>query len=135
MGLDVSHGAFSGAYSSFNRFRQAIAKVTGGSFPPHRADADGIVMDDDVWYWGDGFSESTHRGLFVLLSHSDCDGEISPEDCVKVADELESLLPQLDAIGDGSGHILRDGGYGGVARKFIAGCREAAAANESLEFM
>ena len=82
MGLDVSHDAFSGAYSSFNRFRQAIAKAMGGSYPPHEkeTDDDGKPLDRDMWYWGSGFSRATHPGLYCLLSHSDCDGEISRED-------------------------------------------------------
>lgn len=41
--------------------------------------------------------------LHILLSHSDCDGEISPTDCAAIADELEKLLPELtDEVG---GHI------------------------------
>ena len=35
MGLDVSHDAFHGAYSAFNRLRQFVCAATGGSFPPH----------------------------------------------------------------------------------------------------
>lgn len=130
MGLDCSHDAFHGAYSAFNRFRQAIAKAMGGSWPPH----EDMSLNPEQWYWGDGYNEETHRGIFVLMSHSDCDGEISPKDCLLVAHDLESLLPKLDAMGDGGGHIARGGGYGSVARVFIVGCREAAETNEALLF-
>ncbi|MBW1739413.1 MAG: hypothetical protein JRJ69_18305 [Deltaproteobacteria bacterium] len=131
MGLDCSHNAFSGAYSAFNRFRQAVAKAANGSFPPHDPKNN---LDDRYWYFGEGYSKDTHPGLYIFLSHSDCDGEISPEDCKKVADELEELLPKLDAMGKGKGHIFLVGGYGNVCRKFIAGCRLAAEKNEPLEF-
>ena len=136
VGLDVSHDAFSGAYSSFNRFRQAIAKAMGGSFPPHEkeTDDDGKPLNREMWYWGDGFSRETHPGLFCLLAHSDCDGEISREDCGRIVEELEPLLPALDAMGLGSGHIERGGGFGAVARRFIEGCVTAFEANESLIF-
>jgi hypothetical protein len=59
---------------------------------------------------------------------------LSSEDCQKIANELEALLPKLDAMGEGSGHIALRGGYGAVARKFIAGCRLAAERGERLEF-
>jgi hypothetical protein len=148
MGLDISHDAFHGAYSAFNRFRVAVCYVTGGSFPPHWKldkygehilDSHGMPIidekfDREMWYWGKRYSKKTHPGLFELLSHSDCDGEISPKLCNKLADEIEALLPALHALGIGSGHIQCAGGYGEVARKFIEGCRRAAAENKPLIF-
>lgn len=130
MGLDTTHDAFSGAYSAFNRFRQVVAKAAGGSYPPH----DDPKLDEEMWFVGDGFSSETHPGLFEFLNHSDCDGDIAPEVCAKLADEMEALLPKIESFGEGVGHIERAGGYGGVTRRWIAGCREAAAANEPLEF-
>ena len=130
MGLDCSHDAFHGAYSSFDRFRQAVAKAIGGSFPEHKD----RELDPQMWYWGDGYSKETHPGLYVFLCHSDCGGDISPEDCEKVADELEVLLPAIESQGSGAGHIERDGGYGAVTRRFIKGCRLAAEKNERLDF-
>ncbi|CAF1833337.1 hypothetical protein NRS6148_02336 [Bacillus subtilis] len=35
MGLYVTHGAFDGAYSSFNNLRRFLLKSIGGSWPPH----------------------------------------------------------------------------------------------------
>ena len=149
MGLDCSHDAFHGAYSAFNRLRQEVARAIGGSFPPHwefdengelKRDKNGLVVydkdkEDGAWYWGDGYSAETHPGLAEFMRHSDCDGEISPEMCVKVADDLESILPKIEALGStAAGHIAARGGYVEVVRKFIAGCREAAAAGEPLDF-
>ena len=130
MGLDVSHGAFSGGYTAFNRLRKVVAKVIGGSWPPHEDSS----LDMNLWYWDDAFSKETHPGLFEFMQHSDCDGEISPEKCESVASDLEAILPQVIAEGLGAGHIARGGGYGGVLRQFIDGCRRAAAADEPLEF-
>ena len=130
MGLDISHDAFSGSYGSFNRLRQTVAKTMGGSFPPH----DNPSLDHDQWYVGDGVSEAAFPGLWAFLKHSDCDGEIDAKTCACLAIELHRLLPSIDNFGTGSGHIQRDGGYGGVARQLIAGCNAAYAANEPLVF-
>jgi len=131
MGLDVSHNAFRASYSAFNRLRQVVCKAVGGSYPPH----EDPNLDPDSWYWeGDDYSQETHPGLHEFLSHSDCGGEITPENCIVVASELAALLPAVDSEGLGGGHIRRDGGYGQVLRRFIAGCWAAAAANEPLTF-
>lgn len=139
MGLDCSHGAFRGAYSAFNRFRQAICYVIGGSWPPHDKHNNLLWSqdkqpDEDSWYVGKGYSQETHPGLFIFLSHSDCDGEISPEDCLKVANDLERLIPRLAELGADWGHIAREGGFAEVCQKFVDGCRKAAEAGEPLIF-
>lgn len=133
MGLEVSHGAFHGAYSAFNRFRKVIAKATGGSFPPH----DDVVQypESEFWYVGEDYPRATHPGLWEFMAHSDCDGEISPRLCKLVADELEALLPKIALWdGGGAGHIAFAGGYVQVTLKFIRGCRAAHARNEPLVF-
>ena len=116
MGLDITHDAFHGSYSSFDRFRQAVAKSCGGSYPTH----DDASLDPSSWYL-DTNDDGSRLALF--LSHSDYDGELTPEECTSIANEMEVLLQRIDACG-----------YGDVARQFIAGCRAAAAANEPLVF-
>lgn len=141
MGLDTTHDAFHGAYSAFDRWRGEILKAAGGrggygrcrKEPAQEGDREGW------WYYGPGYSGETHPGLHILLCHSDCDGEISPEDCAKVADDLEALLPALEesllTAGDWeSGHIVRYGGFMTVTKRFISGCLAAAKAGEALEF-
>lgn len=127
MGLDVSHDAFSASYSAFDRFRAAVCKATFGNYCDE-------VSGRDYWIMGEGFSKESHPGLYEFLAHSDCDGEISPDLAAACADEMEALLPAIDAMGEGGGHVARDGGFGAVARKWIAGCREAAKNGEPLEF-
>lgn len=127
MGLDVSHDAFSGAYSAFNRFRQAVGQLVGVKFPPHN-DPD---LDDEYMYLPD----DTPVGLRCFFEMSDCDGEISPEICALLAEEMERLvLPNIAATGIGGGHIDRDGGIEEVCRRWIRGCKSAAEANEPLVF-
>lgn len=147
MGLDCSHGAFHGAYSAFNRLRQIVCWAAGGSFPPHLVhNPDGtlgkdekgdtlwnMALDDSLIYFGQDIDIGS--GLYLFLTHSDCDGEISPEMCAKVADDLEKLLPKIASIpNQGGGHIAARGGFAEVIRKFIAGCREAASKGEYLKF-
>lgn len=63
------------------------------------------------------------------FAHSDCDGKIDPDHCSLLADRLEGLLPNLH--GNGGGHL---GDYKAKTEQFIKGLREAAEANEPLEF-
>lgn len=143
MGLDCSHNAFHGAYSAFNSFLQEVAHAIGGSYPPHwKRDISGRLIQplqrdeslyDNRWYWGDqGYSHESNPGLSEFFCHSDCDGEISPEMCKIVADELEPLLEKMPE--ESLGHIAARGGYRKVLQYFIDGCRAAHAANEPLDF-
>lgn len=133
MGLDTTHGAFHGSYSAFNNFRGFLLKSIGGSYPPH----EDKELSNGHWYWGEGYSFETHKGLAEFFCHSDCDGEISPEMCKVVADELEEILPKIEELAEKEqayGHILRDGGWVEVTKRFINGCRLAHERNEPLEF-
>lgn len=146
MGLDCSHDAFHGAYSAFNSFRQAVAFAVDGSFPPHykrdekgnflRDEADRLIrdtsLDEESVYTGDDYTQEKYPGLFEFLMHSDCDGEISPQSCKIVADDLEPLLVKMPD--ESFGHIARDGGYRKVLQRFIDGCRAAHAEGQSLKF-
>jgi len=141
VGLDISHDAFHGSYGAFNRFRQAVARAIGGSYPPHDPAAK-WPLDPDQWYWwaGEedqnprGFGDRTHPGLYEFFMHSDCDGEIGPRVCMFLADELEAILPEIAAQGDGGGHLAAAGGLGAVTEQFIRGCRAAGADMVPLEF-
>lgn len=135
MGLDTSHDAFHGAYSAFNNFRRFLLKSIGGSFPPH----ENKELKGGHWYWEEEseYSSETHKGLLEFFAHSDCDGEISPEMCKLVADELEEILPKVQELAEiepSYGHIARDGGWVAVTNLFIEGCRLAHKCNEPLEF-
>lgn len=131
MGLDMTHDAWSGAYSAFNQFRTKIAEVSGyreqwegGRFEVD----DGEDTTESGIYDGNWKKPPSDPILFLLL-HSDCDGKIEPDHCRLLADRLEGLLPNLH--GDGGGHL---GDYRAKTERFIKGLREAAAAGEPLEF-
>lgn len=133
MGLVISHDAFEGAYSAFNRLRQFILLGTGGSYPPHKDDS----LDSERWYFGNGFTNDSNPALYEFMCHSDCDGEIIPEVARKLAAELEELLPELEKIAEGleaAGHIQGQGGYLKVTQRLIKGCKRAFELNEPLEF-
>lgn len=152
MGLDISHDAWHGAYSSFHRYRVKIAEVAG--LPPLDLmegfyDVSGIdtplTLLNYKYPVGDELEMSQLRRIFKqmpikweclkanplheLLYHSDCDGYINWSICGKIADELEKLLPLLDE--DGGGHI---GNYKEKTQQFIEGLRLAHANKEKLEF-
>ena len=106
MGLDTSHNAWHGAYSAFARWRNEIANLIGvplelmeGFFSPAHSNA--MALAEFAGENSKALRELVGRNcpikweilkpdpLLTLLSHSDCDGEISPEDCAKIADRLE----------------------------------------------
>lgn len=119
MGLDVSHDCWSGSYTSFGRFREALTEVAGlGSLNS---------------FQGFGGNKEFPQGdaLVTLLDHSDCDGDIASADCGPLADRLEQLLPALEAREQGASSLLS---HSERARRFIAGLRVAAAAGENVEF-
>ena len=124
MGLDISHGAWSGGYASFHDFRVTVCRATAG----------GYDKETHMFLLGEGYSRKKHPGLFEFIGHSDCDGEISPKMAKKLATELARILPELECFGDGPPHIRNQGGYAGCARKLIAACRLAAKRGEPLEF-
>ncbi len=73
--------------------------------------------------------------LVPLLRHSDCDGEIPPEQCGPIADALEALLPRLDPSPEPDRPQRADyDGSRAATQRFIAGLRKAAAAGEPVRF-
>lgn len=136
MGLDTSHGAWHGAYGSFARWRNAVARAAGIPVEVDRGNSflypDGVeryVLDWSLFveanYYGQ-WETPPDDPILILLVHSDCEGEIRPGHAGPLADRLEELLPQIvnDPHRDHQAH----------ARQFIAGLRAAAAAGEPVDF-
>lgn len=132
MGLDVSHDAWSGAYSSFYRWRMGVVRAAGYEIAPD-PDRGGREMPK-VWL-DDSFTTANYMGewdrlpedpLLVLLIHSDCDGIIPANATRWLAARLEGLLPAFPEDDDDA---LRT-----KTERFIAGLREAAADDEDMEF-
>jgi hypothetical protein len=149
MGLDTSHGAWSGGYGSFNNWREQIAETAGfpplelmeGFYAPNHNPfilVDNLLKNNSAPYSYETLKKRLpikwdffkQHPLYELLSHSDCDGDISPEECKRIADGLTELLPLLPD-GEGGGHI---GNWREKTQTFIDGCMEAYNAKEHLLF-
>lgn len=138
MGLDVSHDCWSGAYSAFNRWRNALADAAGIGTKFH--DGDTVAMpaidweDLDSGKYGDtlmgDWIETPAEPLLILFAHYDTDGLILARDCTPLADRLAEVLPNMPD-GDGGGHI---GDWQEKTQKFIDGLRLAAERGEDVEF-
>jgi len=150
MGLDTTHGAWHGAYSAFNTWRTEIAKFAG--YPPlalmegyyHKDDFALLEMaypkgDEIVMYRFRTIKQELPikwealkpSALQILLLHSDCDGDISPENCKSIADALTELLEKIPDDLCLGGHI---GNFHEKTQIFIDGCMDAYHANEKLVF-
>lgn len=158
MGLDTSHGCWSGAYSAFMRWRCEIAKAAG--LPPLQW-MEGFYRWNDITLedasatvkalgfaqeheWASELLQAFYCGgnlpikweclkpsaLHALLNHSDCEGDIPASKCADIADALEAVLPALPD-GSGGGHI---GDWREKTQAFIAGLRLAAKNGENVVF-
>lgn len=116
MGVDI--GGAHWAYGGFMRFREELAKM------------EGIVLKD--MYGFGGWTnpnckqipwETVDSPIVPLLNHSDCDGDLSPEECAQVYPRLAALVEQLEDSYD------RDNG-----RVLVAEMKAAVEGNYRLEF-
>lgn len=146
MGLDCSHNAWHGAYSAFMTWRRKIAEIVGIPLELmegfYSDDMNQIKLAEFAGPNAEAIIELVRRTcpikwsslkpdpLHALLYHSDCEGELSPDECASIATRLEDILPLLPN-GDAGGHI---GNWRDKTKAFIDGCRAAAAANEPLDF-
>jgi len=120
MGLDVTHGCWQGSYSAFNRFRDALWRVT---YPENPGGWQNMPSGAFKAFPSD-------EPMDYLFYHSDCEGDLEVWMLQPLADRLEAIATALPA--DGTGHLARLG-IRGTALQFAKGCREAAAAGESVE--
>jgi hypothetical protein len=99
-----------GSYIGFNDFRRAWAEHLGFNL----SEMEGLG----------GSKKWTNEPLQSFFNHSDCDGEISPEDCKKILAQAEKDLPLLtDEQSQYSMPIL------------IRFCKAAIKNNKPLEFV
>lgn len=80
MGLKFSHCNAFWSYSDFGDFRRRLAKEIG------------IEIDKMVRFGGEIPFSDYQDDILPLLNHSDCDGELSVEECKKVAPRLRQLI-------------------------------------------
>lgn len=114
MGLDTTHDAFHGAYSSFMRFRSELLTLTNKK---NIRGMYGFGGDDDL-------SEISDIGIKRLINQSDCDGKISPKDCKLISDSLDKYIPMMELDSE----LYRR------SVQFRNGCLMAYINNETLDF-
>jgi hypothetical protein len=115
MGLDFSHTDAYWGYMGFMRFRTKLAAEAGialncmecfawnhGEDKPYKSvkvygheegsySQGAIVGIQPIIKWA-----NVHDDIVPLLNHSDCDGELSPEECLKIAPRLRELVSAWD---------------------------------------
>jgi hypothetical protein len=134
VGLDTTHGCWHGPYSAFTRFRSALARAAGIDVQPEKSESgfmfdtaqidwERIERENPGCYQGE-WNKPEDEPLVYLLAHSDCDGEIKPEQAGPLADRIEALLP----------NIPDDLYVRPAALRFIAGLRAAVEAGQAVEF-
>jgi len=80
MGIDFSHCDAHWAYSGFHTFRTNLAKEIG------------INLENMLGFGGSFKWDNVQDDIVPLLNHSDCDGELSVEECKRVAPRLRELV-------------------------------------------
>lgn len=121
MGLNTSHGAWDGSYSSFNEWRTEVARH--------------IEMDLQkmAGYKGaEPWDKWKEHPLYPLLYDSDCEGILTPEECKSIAKGLREVLPNIGnqyPEGEWIRNYLKE-----KTEKFIAGCELVYSKNENIEF-
>jgi hypothetical protein len=140
MGVGFAHGTDddfgligpSWTYSGFMRFRRALAKAEGLNLDDMEGYADhrlGRLMregetpvPEQAITW-----DSVSTPLEPLLNHSDCDGELTPEECKQVA-------PRLKEIASGSFDDLPESHEKRRALDLVAAMEYCAEHGENLRF-
>ena len=95
MGLDTTHEAWTGPYSSFMEWRIWLAKQIGINLLEMEGFGSRNYEDDKSKRIRGTISWNTiSDDLKILLNDSDCEGSISPKNCKKIADRLDEILKQ-----------------------------------------
>ena len=121
MGLDTTHDAWHGAYSSFNSWRTWLATQIGINL----REMEGFTTNGIKW-------DTVNDDLKSLLNHSDCDGHLSSTECKKIANRLNTIVETLEhkdeyPSKDYNWHIAK-------AKQFAKGCMSAYNEKEQLKF-
>ena len=124
MGLDTSHNAWQGPYSSFNRFRHWLAEKIG------------INLKEYYGYGGNQNKKlsSIEHKIMPLLNHSDCEGELTPAECKQIAEGIDEILNALSKKEIEDPENQYSFSHINKAKQFRDGCILAHSLNESIEF-
>jgi hypothetical protein len=135
MGLDTSHNCWHGSYSSFTRWRHALAEAAG--YPVWKVETDkGYFQPCIILDWGHlppghllgDWPAVPPDPLLILLTHQDCEGKIEAQHCPHLANAIEALIPKLDDTPKAWASDAE------LARRFVTGLRKAHKAGEDVDF-
>lgn len=128
MGLDTTHDAWHGSYSSFNRFRHELAKRIGIDLQEYNGYSN-LTAANLYDYSNLKELENIDHPLMDLFNHSDCDDELTPEQCKKIADGMDDVISKspLPKNAEEEGFIDR-------CVQFRDGCLLAYSRKENIEF-
>jgi hypothetical protein len=118
MGLDTTHDCWHGSYSSFGTFRKELAKSIGEDY------------ENLLGLGGSKTPEQVNHPINPLLFHSDCDGELSVEECESIVQGIDMILEGLKPREDDETEY----GFRGRLIQFKEGCQEAISLGEKVEF-
>lgn len=119
MGIDFSHCDARWSYSGFMRFRTKLASSIGVTL----GDMEGFSDQNPGREWS-----TIDDPIVPLLDHSDCDGELSPQDCARVAPRLREIIASWSRGDVRDDHDIRSG------LLLADGMGAAANAGEALRF-
>ena len=87
------------SYSGFHEFRTFIAAEAGITL----GNMEGFTKESDALSW-----DKVADPIRFFLNHSDCDGELSPQECEAVAPRLRRLLENATGYDKRTGQKLVD---------------------------
>ena len=115
MGIRFSPGGANWSYLGFHNFRTRLAGEAGIKLDQ----MDGFASGEPFVSWN-----TIDDDIRPLLNHSDCEGELTPEGCAKVAPRLRELVSNWP-----------DDDYDKInALRLAEGMDEAVKSGENLEF-
>ena len=116
MGLDFSHCDAHWSYSGFGRFRARLAAGIG------------VRLGKMEGFGGSGSWDEVDDPIKALLHHSDCDGELTAEECALVYPRLEELVSGWLGSNEEEDYDRHMG------LELVEGMKKAVILLESLEF-
>lgn len=118
MGLNTTHGCWDGPYSAFHTFRKELGNQVGidiEKYAQYNDDSDLDIRD-------------IKHNLTPLFNHSDCDGELTVDESIRIVDGLNAVIanpkesPGADTL------------FWERVVEFRDGCLCAISKNEVIEF-
>lgn len=134
MGLYIVPGGAEWSYHGFMRFRRRLAWAEGFDLFRCESYVD-PVRDRPDYYMSPDFQTVIHEAHVIrwddlktplrrLFTHSDCDGFLTPKECVNMVDRLETIV---ESFPDGD-YDKQEG------RKLVAGMRQSIESGKWMEF-